>query len=158
MAGPKMIDPETGLELTVLQPAPPMYGRDSARGRAEAQAANPFLAAIPSTTGAPPVLTPPPAPAPVAIQPLTAAAPAPLPPSTFSQKLSQVLFGTPDSKLSPEEESAKHQRRQDASQMARSSANDPGAAFMEIPSAGGNSLGESLQFIPALLKGLGLGG
>jgi len=166
MPGPTMIDPSTGLELTVLTPAPTMWSQDSVRGQmmepstpgaTSGNGGNPFLQAIDT----PPVSTPQTASAaeavgiPVQGPVMGGGSGGGLRPSSLLDKVLFTAFGTPDSMLSPEEEKAAHQRRNDAADMSRSAAEDPGEAHMGIPNAGGKSLGESLDFLPTLMKMLG---
>jgi hypothetical protein len=163
----KMIDPETGLELEVLTPAPASWSQDSVRGRMMESpppiatgpvSENPFLTA---TNTVPPLPNPDTAAAAQAVG-LPADGPVmgggsggTLRPSSLLDKVMHTVFGTPDSMLSPEEEAEVHARRKSASAMSRSAAENPGEDFMDIPSTGGNSLGESLSFMPKLIKGLG---
>ncbi len=133
----QMIDPMTGLPLQVIQPAPAM------------RAVNPFSSqeAPPmATTGVPQVSIAPP------VQQQSALAP-----SSFLDKVIHTVFGTPDSKLSPEEQGEKSKKRKEAGAMATSAAENPGEGHMGIPSAGGGSLGESLGKIIGLFAKAGGG-
>lgn len=164
--GPRMIDPETGLELEVLTPTPATWSADSVRGKMLAAdptqgglmaGENPFLATMEVNQPIPdPSLS---TTVPESMAPGATAAPASggqLRPSSLLDMVVHTLFGTPDSKLSPEEESEKHAKRNDMAALSKSAAENPGAAHMGIPSvSGGSSLGEALGFLPGLIKGIG---
>lgn len=161
MAGQKMIDPDTGLELEVLTPSPPMWSADSVRGRMLAEdptqggasaGGNPFvealqLEALPDPAAQ--VATPLPAPG------ATAAPTGGLRSSSLLDKVLFTVFGTPDSMLTGDEQGAKAAERGKASELARSAATNPGEAHMGIPTAGGGSIGDSIFKIAKLFAGGG---
>jgi hypothetical protein len=152
--GQRMLDPETGLELEVLIPAPSAWSADSVRGRMLANdptqggvTSNPFIDALQVQSTIPD---------PMAVASgTTASGGDTLESSSLLEKAMFTLFGTPDSMMTAEEESTAHGKRDNAAALAKSSAENPGAAHMGIPSAsGGSSLGEMLSFLPGLIKGL----
>jgi hypothetical protein len=160
--GQRMLDPETGLELEVLIPAPSAWSADSVRGRMLANdptqggvTSNPFIDALQVQSTIPdPSLQPSSDPMAVASG-TTASGGDTLESSSLLEKAMFTLFGTPDSMMTAEEESTAHGKRDNAAALAKSSAENPGAAHMGIPSAsGGSSLGEMLSFLPGLIKGL----
>lgn len=149
----KIIDPLTGLELTEVAPSP---GQHTAMLDSLVTSKDP---------------TPPPPAAPETVQPALGPALMTKPESTRmagTSMLDKVLFGifgTPDSKLEvsdPEALRERKSRRRDAGALSKNAAEDPGEAFMGIPSVGGNGLGESLDkplsFIASLAKTLIGGG
>lgn len=167
--GQKMIDPQTGLELDILEPAPTIFSADSVRGRmlandptqgGAAAGSNPFLESMEATAGP---ATPDTHAAAQAVgfptqdqRVMGGGSGGTLRPSSLLDKVLFTLTGTPDSKMTPEQEREKHAQRDSAAAMSKSAAERPGEQFMGIPSVGGgSSLGEALGFLPGLIKGLG---
>lgn len=158
-----IIDPETGLELTVLEPAPPMRSSAWDSSQTQTQPMTPVFDPAENSVPMSPPAGPGTAEPVFASTPATGGGESQLPSSSLLDKVIFTLFGTPDSKMTPEEESAAHSKRSQAADLSRSAATNPGQAHMGIPSAGGNSLGESLddpmQFMASLAKTLlGFGG
>jgi hypothetical protein len=145
----KLIDPVTGLELTEVDPSPDQHK------------------VMLDTLASPDAPTPaPPAAQPAAVPDLmTQPAAARTPNTSLLDKVLFGIFGTPDSKLEGSDPQALRERqgrRRDASQLSKNAAEDPGEAFMGIPTTGGKGLGESLDgplsFMASLAKTLIGGG
>lgn len=161
MPGQIIIDPDTGLELEVLQPTPPMWSADSVRGRMLAEdptqggasaGGNPFTEALQAENAVPdPMVATTPAP----LSGATAAPRSGLRPSSLLDKVMFAAFGTPDSMLTGDEQGARAAKRKQVSAMATSAATNPGEAHMGIPSVDGDSFGDSIFKIAKLFAGGG---
>lgn len=69
-----------------------------------------------------------------------------------------TLFGGPESEKSPEESKKDAGKRGEAGALAQGAANNPGAAFMGIPSGGSSEFGGGIQKILQTVIGGLIGG